>query len=54
MSSEKCWYDENGFLVPEFVAESHCPIYECTQLCRCDSSCRNRVVQLGMRLVSIT
>nr|XP_026691629.1 histone-lysine N-methyltransferase EHMT1 [Ciona intestinalis] len=47
--SERCWYGNDGTLLPEFDILEPPLIYECNQMCRCSRQCKNRVVQNGIR-----
>ncbi|KAG8225218.1 hypothetical protein J437_LFUL012693 [Ladona fulva] len=48
-SSVRCWYDEEGKLVPEFNFADPPMIFECNQACLCNRvTCHNRVVQHGL------
>ncbi|XP_061590466.1 histone-lysine N-methyltransferase EHMT1 isoform X2 [Cololabis saira] len=44
------WYDKNGCLLPEFCHENPPLIYECNHACSCWKTCKNRVVQNGLRI----
>nr|XP_037291703.1 LOW QUALITY PROTEIN: histone-lysine N-methyltransferase EHMT1-like [Rhipicephalus microplus] len=46
--SHRCWYDENGILLPEFDLLDPPMLFECNQACTCWNDCRNRVVQKGI------
>lgn len=35
------------FVLDSFYLESRNPIYECNELCKCGSNCKNRLVQKG-------
>ncbi|XP_031433094.1 histone-lysine N-methyltransferase EHMT1 isoform X5 [Clupea harengus] len=48
--SLRCWYDKEGRLLPEFCAEEPPLIFECNHACSCWRTCKNRVVQNGLRL----
>lgn len=43
------WYDKNGQLLPEFCREEPPLIFECNHACSCWRTCKNRVVQNGLR-----
>ncbi|XP_075415837.1 histone-lysine N-methyltransferase EHMT1 isoform X3 [Tenrec ecaudatus] len=47
--SMRCWYDKDGRLLPEFNMAEPPLIFECNHACTCWRSCRNRVVQNGLR-----
>ncbi|KAJ8413850.1 hypothetical protein AAFF_G00064480 [Aldrovandia affinis] len=44
-----CWYDKEGRLLREFCWEEPPLIFECNHACSCWRSCKNRVVQNGLR-----
>ncbi|XP_072309540.1 histone-lysine N-methyltransferase EHMT1-like isoform X1 [Eucyclogobius newberryi] len=44
------WYDQNGRLLPEFCREEPPLIFECNHACSCWRTCKNRVVQNGLRV----
>ncbi|KAK7896836.1 hypothetical protein WMY93_022161 [Mugilogobius chulae] len=44
------WYDQNGCLLPEFSLEEPPLIFECNHACSCWRTCKNRVVQKGLRV----
>uniref|UniRef100_A0A8C6TWI6 Euchromatic histone-lysine N-methyltransferase 1b n=1 Tax=Neogobius melanostomus TaxID=47308 RepID=A0A8C6TWI6_9GOBI len=44
------WYDQNGCLLPEFCREEPPLIFECNHACSCWRTCKNRVVQNGLRV----
>uniref|UniRef100_A0A8C8FJX5 Histone-lysine N-methyltransferase EHMT1-like n=1 Tax=Oncorhynchus tshawytscha TaxID=74940 RepID=A0A8C8FJX5_ONCTS len=48
--SLRCWYDKNGRLLPEFYCEEPPLIFECNHACSCWRTCKNRVVQNGLRV----
>uniref|UniRef100_A0A667ZB09 Euchromatic histone-lysine N-methyltransferase 1b n=1 Tax=Myripristis murdjan TaxID=586833 RepID=A0A667ZB09_9TELE len=48
--SLRCWYDKAGRLLPEFNQEQPPLIFECNHACSCWRTCKNRVVQNGMRI----
>ncbi|KAM6984833.1 histone-lysine N-methyltransferase EHMT1 [Aplochiton taeniatus] len=48
--SLRCWYDKEGRLLPEFCNEEPPLIFECNHACSCWRSCKNRVVQNGLRV----
>uniref|UniRef100_A0A4W5LJB1 Euchromatic histone-lysine N-methyltransferase 1b n=1 Tax=Hucho hucho TaxID=62062 RepID=A0A4W5LJB1_9TELE len=48
--SLRCWYDKNGRLLPEFCREEPPLIFECNHACSCWRTCKNRVVQNGLRV----
>ncbi|XP_015228677.1 PREDICTED: histone-lysine N-methyltransferase EHMT1 isoform X3 [Cyprinodon variegatus] len=43
------WYDKRGCLLPEFCCEEPPLIFECNHACSCWRTCKNRVVQNGLR-----
>lgn len=47
--SFQCWYGENGRLIPQFFITEPPLLFECNKLCLCQKSCRNRVVQFGIK-----
>ncbi|KAM4635052.1 histone-lysine N-methyltransferase EHMT1 [Polymixia lowei] len=47
--SLRCWYDKGGRLLPEFCREEPPLIFECNHACSCRRTCKNRVVQNGLR-----
>ncbi|XP_069039287.1 histone-lysine N-methyltransferase EHMT1-like isoform X3 [Lepisosteus oculatus] len=47
--SLRCWFDREGRLQPEFCREEPPLIFECNHACSCWRTCRNRVVQNGLR-----
>ncbi|XP_054853482.1 histone-lysine N-methyltransferase EHMT1 isoform X2 [Eublepharis macularius] len=47
--SMRCWYDRDGRLLPEFNMAEPPLIFECNHACSCWRTCRNRVVQNGLR-----
>ncbi|XP_058158795.1 histone-lysine N-methyltransferase EHMT1 isoform X4 [Dasypus novemcinctus] len=47
--SVRCWYGQDGRLLPEFNMAEPPLIFECNHACSCWRSCRNRVVQNGLR-----
>ncbi|XP_058615187.1 histone-lysine N-methyltransferase EHMT1 isoform X9 [Onychostoma macrolepis] len=48
--SLRCWYDKESRLLPEFCNEEPPLIFECNHACSCWRSCKNRVVQNGLRV----
>lgn len=46
--SYRCWYNEEGLLVPDFNLVDPPMLFECSRACLCWNNCRNRVVQKGM------
>ncbi|XP_032672802.1 histone-lysine N-methyltransferase EHMT1 isoform X2 [Odontomachus brunneus] len=47
--SLRCWYDENGKLIPEFNYADPPMLFECNPACDCNSiTCNNRVIQHGL------
>ncbi|KAF7240969.1 Histone-lysine N-methyltransferase EHMT1, partial [Varanus komodoensis] len=49
--SVRSWYDRDGRLLPEFNTAEPPLIFECNHACSCWRTCRNRVVQNGLRYV---
>uniref|UniRef100_A0A8C5Q999 Euchromatic histone lysine methyltransferase 1 n=1 Tax=Leptobrachium leishanense TaxID=445787 RepID=A0A8C5Q999_9ANUR len=47
--SMRCWYDQEGRLLPEFNMVEPPLIFECNHACSCWRTCRNRVVQNGLK-----
>ncbi|XP_041825916.1 histone-lysine N-methyltransferase EHMT1 isoform X2 [Melanotaenia boesemani] len=47
--SLRCWYNKSGCLLPEFCREEPPLIFECNHACSCWRTCKNRVVQNGLR-----
>uniref|UniRef100_A0A8D2Q744 [histone H3]-lysine(9) N-methyltransferase n=1 Tax=Varanus komodoensis TaxID=61221 RepID=A0A8D2Q744_VARKO len=47
--SVRSWYDRDGRLLPEFNTAEPPLIFECNHACSCWRTCRNRVVQNGLR-----
>ncbi|XP_072406223.1 histone-lysine N-methyltransferase EHMT2-like isoform X2 [Chiloscyllium punctatum] len=48
--SIRCWYDKDGRLLQEFNKIEPPLIFECNQACSCWRTCKNRVVQSGIRV----
>ncbi|XP_058271301.1 histone-lysine N-methyltransferase EHMT1 isoform X9 [Hemibagrus wyckioides] len=48
--SLRCWYDKESRLLPEFCSEEPPFIFECNHACSCWRTCKNRVVQNGLRI----
>ncbi|XP_053329006.1 histone-lysine N-methyltransferase EHMT1 [Spea bombifrons] len=48
--SMRCWYDKDGRLLPEFNMVDPPLIFECNHACSCWRTCRNRVVQNGLKV----
>ncbi|XP_051532999.1 histone-lysine N-methyltransferase EHMT1 isoform X5 [Myxocyprinus asiaticus] len=48
--SLRCWYDQESRLLPEFCNEEPPLIFECNHACSCWRTCKNRVVQNGLRV----
>ncbi|XP_046670133.1 histone-lysine N-methyltransferase EHMT2 isoform X2 [Homalodisca vitripennis] len=47
--SIRCWYDDEGKLLPEFNFADPPMLFECNQACSCNRlTCKNRVVQHGI------
>ncbi|KAF3851717.1 hypothetical protein F7725_013489 [Dissostichus mawsoni] len=49
--SLRCWYDGEGRLPLDFCQREPPVLFECNHACSCWRSCRNRVVQNGLRYV---
>ncbi|XP_068454965.1 histone-lysine N-methyltransferase EHMT1a [Clinocottus analis] len=47
--SLRCWYDSEGRLPLDFSQAEPPVLFECNHACSCWRTCRNRVVQNGMR-----
>ncbi|KAM6964781.1 histone-lysine N-methyltransferase EHMT1a [Aplochiton taeniatus] len=47
--SLRCWYDKEGRLPLEFCQTEPPVLFECNHACSCWRTCRNRVVQNGLR-----
>nr|XP_042101240.1 histone-lysine N-methyltransferase EHMT1 isoform X7 [Ovis aries] len=47
--SMRCWYGKDGRLLPEFNMAEPPLLFECNHACSCWRTCRNRVVQNGLR-----
>ncbi|XP_072289075.1 histone-lysine N-methyltransferase EHMT1a isoform X2 [Eucyclogobius newberryi] len=48
--SLRCWYDKEGRLPLDFCQREPQVLYECNHACSCWRTCRNRVVQNGLRV----
>ncbi|CAG5918525.1 unnamed protein product [Menidia menidia] len=48
--SVRCWYDNEGRLPLEFCQWDPLVLFECNHACSCWRTCRNRVVQNGIRV----
>ncbi|KAM8866577.1 histone-lysine N-methyltransferase EHMT1a [Synchiropus picturatus] len=48
--SLRCWYDDEGRLPPDFCQREPPVLFECNHACSCWRTCRNRVVQNGLRV----
>ncbi|KAE8585275.1 hypothetical protein XENTR_v10021265 [Xenopus tropicalis] len=48
--SIRCWYDKDGRLLQEFNKIEPPLIFECNQACSCWQTCKNRVVQSGIKV----
>ncbi|KAK5870527.1 hypothetical protein PBY51_003468 [Eleginops maclovinus] len=48
--SLRCWYDGEGRLPLDFCQREPPVLFECNHACSCWRSCRNRVVQNGLRV----
>ncbi|KAG8011663.1 Histone-lysine N-methyltransferase EHMT1 [Nibea albiflora] len=49
--SLRCWYDSEGRLPLDFCQREPPVLFECNHACSCWRTCRNRVVQNGLRYV---
>ncbi|XP_040898761.1 histone-lysine N-methyltransferase EHMT1a isoform X2 [Toxotes jaculatrix] len=47
--SLRCWYDSEGRLPQDFCQREPPALFECNHACSCWRTCRNRVVQNGLR-----
>ncbi|XP_044051096.1 histone-lysine N-methyltransferase EHMT1a isoform X2 [Siniperca chuatsi] len=47
--SLRCWYDSEGRLPLDFCQREPPVLFECNHVCSCWKTCRNRVVQNGLR-----
>ncbi|KAM4608028.1 histone-lysine N-methyltransferase EHMT1-like isoform 1-T1 [Polymixia lowei] len=47
--SLRCWYDNEGRLPHDFCQREPPVLFECNHACSCWRTCRNRVVQNGLR-----
>uniref|UniRef100_A0A672T426 Histone-lysine N-methyltransferase EHMT2-like n=1 Tax=Sinocyclocheilus grahami TaxID=75366 RepID=A0A672T426_SINGR len=48
--SIRCWYDKDHRLLQEFNKIEPPLIFECNMACSCHKSCKNRVVQAGIKV----
>ncbi|XP_024908759.1 histone-lysine N-methyltransferase EHMT1 isoform X2 [Cynoglossus semilaevis] len=48
--SLQCWYDSEGRLPLDFCQREPPVLFECNHVCSCWRTCRNRVVQNGIRV----
>ncbi|KAK7164512.1 hypothetical protein R3I94_003039 [Phoxinus phoxinus] len=48
--SMRCWYDKDGRLLKEFCRNDPPFLFECNHACSCWRTCRNRVIQNGLRV----
>uniref|UniRef100_A0A8C1ZTY9 Euchromatic histone-lysine N-methyltransferase 1a n=1 Tax=Cyprinus carpio TaxID=7962 RepID=A0A8C1ZTY9_CYPCA len=48
--SMRCWYDKDGRLLKEFCRDDPPFLFECNHACSCWRTCRNRVIQNGLRV----
>ncbi|XP_039515107.1 histone-lysine N-methyltransferase EHMT1a isoform X3 [Pimephales promelas] len=48
--SMRCWYDKDGRLLKEFSRNDPPFLFECNHACSCWRTCRNRVIQNGLRV----
>ncbi|XP_061907047.1 histone-lysine N-methyltransferase EHMT1-like isoform X1 [Entelurus aequoreus] len=48
--SLRCWYDSEGRLPPDFCQQDPPVLFECNHACSCWRTCKNRIVQNGLRV----
>ncbi|XP_059404272.1 histone-lysine N-methyltransferase EHMT1-like isoform X1 [Carassius carassius] len=48
--SMRCWYDKDGRLLKEMCRDDPPFLFECNHACSCWRTCRNRVIQNGLRV----
>nr|XP_055055276.1 histone-lysine N-methyltransferase EHMT1a isoform X2 [Misgurnus anguillicaudatus] len=48
--SMRCWYDKDGRLLRDFCRADPPFLFECNHACSCWRTCRNRVIQNGLRV----
>nr|XP_057926958.1 histone-lysine N-methyltransferase EHMT1-like isoform X2 [Doryrhamphus excisus] len=48
--SLRCWYDNEGRLPPDFCQQDPPVLFECNHACSCWRTCKNRIVQNGLRV----
>ncbi|XP_051924172.1 histone-lysine N-methyltransferase EHMT1a isoform X2 [Hippocampus zosterae] len=48
--SLQCWYDSEGRLLLDFCQQDPPVLFECNHACSCWRTCKNRVVQNGLRV----
>ncbi|XP_051551711.1 histone-lysine N-methyltransferase EHMT1a isoform X2 [Myxocyprinus asiaticus] len=48
--SIRCWYDKDRRLLRDFCRDDPPFLFECNHACSCWRTCRNRVIQNGLRL----
>ncbi|XP_034027154.1 histone-lysine N-methyltransferase EHMT1-like [Thalassophryne amazonica] len=48
--SQRCWYDNEGRLPLDFCQREPPVLFECNHACSCWRTCRNRVVQNGIKV----
>ncbi|XP_077457853.1 histone-lysine N-methyltransferase EHMT1a isoform X3 [Stigmatopora argus] len=48
--SLQCWYDSEGCLLSDFCQQNPPVLFECNHACLCWRTCKNRVVQNGLRV----
>ncbi|XP_057688557.1 histone-lysine N-methyltransferase EHMT1a isoform X2 [Corythoichthys intestinalis] len=48
--SLQCWYDSEGCLLMDFCQQDPPVLFECNHACLCWRTCKNRVVQHGLRV----
>uniref|UniRef100_A0A673M1D9 Histone-lysine N-methyltransferase EHMT1-like n=1 Tax=Sinocyclocheilus rhinocerous TaxID=307959 RepID=A0A673M1D9_9TELE len=48
--SMRCWYDKDGRLLKEICRDDPPFLFECNHACSCWRTCRNRVIQNGLRV----
>ncbi|XP_057217663.1 histone-lysine N-methyltransferase EHMT1-like isoform X1 [Triplophysa rosa] len=48
--SMRCWYDKDGRLLKDFCRDDPPFLFECNHACSCWRTCRNRVIQNGLKV----
>ncbi|XP_057217686.1 histone-lysine N-methyltransferase EHMT2-like [Triplophysa rosa] len=46
----RCWYDKDGRLLKDFCRDDPPFLFECNHACSCWRTCRNRVIQNGLKV----